>query len=123
MPIPGLKVLDEILAGLPTNSAQRLEIARLKEQIAALQNENEKLRRQNKAPENETSAFSFRRVGEAYFEVDESGYPKGYPYCPLCWENEHKRYSLTLLEGNRVQCRKCGGQYWLGSDWPADVFK
>lgn len=28
--IPGLKVLDEIIAGLPTNSAQRLELEKLR---------------------------------------------------------------------------------------------
>ena len=44
MPIPGLKVLDEILAGLPTNSAQRIEIGKLKEQIAALEKENAELK-------------------------------------------------------------------------------
>ena len=31
--IPGLKVLDEIIAGLPTNSAQRLELAKLRSEI------------------------------------------------------------------------------------------
>jgi hypothetical protein len=30
MIIPGLKVLDEIIAGLPTNSAQRLELEKLR---------------------------------------------------------------------------------------------
>ena len=33
MPIPGLKVLDEMIAGLPTNSAQRLELAKLRSEI------------------------------------------------------------------------------------------
>ena len=47
MPFPGLKVLDEILAGLPTNSAQRLEIAKLKEQITILQAKDEKLEKEN----------------------------------------------------------------------------
>ncbi len=31
--IPGLKVLDEIITGLPTNSAQRLELAKLRAEI------------------------------------------------------------------------------------------
>jgi hypothetical protein len=31
--IPGLKVLDDIIAGLPTNSAQRLELAKLRGEI------------------------------------------------------------------------------------------
>lgn len=33
MTIPGLKVLDEIIAGLPTNSAQRLELAKLRAEV------------------------------------------------------------------------------------------
>lgn len=34
MNIPGLKVLDEIIAGLPTNSAQRLELSKLRSELA-----------------------------------------------------------------------------------------
>ena len=34
MTIPGLKVLDEIIAGLPTNSAQRLELTKLRSEAA-----------------------------------------------------------------------------------------
>jgi hypothetical protein len=44
MTIPGLKTLDEMIAGLPVNSAQRLEITKLKEQIVALEQENNGLR-------------------------------------------------------------------------------
>lgn len=46
MPIPGVKVLDEILLGMPVNALQRAEIAELKEQIATLQQENENLKRE-----------------------------------------------------------------------------
>jgi hypothetical protein len=35
MPIPGFKLLDEIIAGLPTNSAQRLELAKLRADLEA----------------------------------------------------------------------------------------
>ena len=28
------------------------------------------------------------RVGEAYFEVDDSGKPIGAPYCSYCWETK-----------------------------------
>jgi hypothetical protein len=44
LPIPGLKVLDEILAGLPTNSQQRKEIDALKRQVADLISENIQLK-------------------------------------------------------------------------------
>lgn len=69
--IPGVKVLDEIIAGLPTNSQQRLEIAKLKEQIAVLQNENEELKAQAQShqPKPELSADAVRILGYFFDEA------------------------------------------------------
>lgn len=62
MTIPGLKVLDELILGIPLNAQQRREIAHLREQIEALQRENEELRRKNSlnAPKPALSAESLK---------------------------------------------------------------
>jgi len=71
MPIPGLKVLDEIIAGLPTNSRQRLEITELKDQIAVLQQENEQLKAQTRRNEAkpDMSADAVRILGHFFDEA------------------------------------------------------
>lgn len=46
MPIPGLKVLDELILGIPLNAQQRREIEELKKRIVALEKENEDLKGQ-----------------------------------------------------------------------------
>lgn len=107
MNIPGLKVLDEVLAGLPTNSAQRLEIGRLKEQIAALQKENEELKQKLASYLTIKTEPELIRDGDAYYKKDANGAPVGHPYCINCWENDHRLSSITNVMSNLYRCPVC----------------
>ncbi len=46
MPIPGLKVIDDILRGLPDNARLRAEIEKLVARVQSLEKENEDLKKE-----------------------------------------------------------------------------
>lgn len=48
------------------------------------------------------------RVGEAYFEVDNSGKPTGDPYCSHCWETKFQAIHLkTAKHAANKECPSC----------------
>jgi hypothetical protein len=48
------------------------------------------------------------RVNEAYFEVDDSGDPRGDPYCSHCWETKFQAIHLkTAKHAANKECPSC----------------
>jgi hypothetical protein len=110
MPIPGLRVLDEVIAGLPTNSRLRLDIAELKEQITVLQNENEKLKAeaQSRQPKPELSADAVKILG--FFFDQDSHFTADQIASEFQLESSMAKHHLGTL-----QKKKFVGYYYGGS--------
>jgi hypothetical protein len=70
-------------------------------------------------------AFEMRltlfRHGDAFFEKDSDGNPKGVAHCLRCWESDHKARQLVDFEGPVRQriCTACGQKYSRGTTWDA----
>lgn len=127
MAIPGLKVLDEILAGLPDNARLRREVEQLKEQIAALEKENADLKQLNEILKQASAALLTKkedemiRVGTAYFKKGPNGKAAGFAYCVHCWESNQKLSSLLHLLSTQYRCPACKTQVQCDYSWPASA--
>ncbi len=53
------------------------------------------------------------KIDDAYYEMDETGAPKGDPYCVNCWESKHVLRHLTTDSKNyrERQCPSCKSLY------------
>ncbi len=69
--IPGSRLIEEILAGLPTNSRQAIQLREFAAQVESLNRENESLKAQIAAllPKHEMQADT-AKVLKYYFETD-----------------------------------------------------
>lgn len=84
MPRNGLTLLDEIVAALPSESPLRPKLGLVRDELEALEKENEELRADKALRERHQGAPRLKRSGEAYFEVLEDGRSNGIPYCTHC---------------------------------------
>lgn len=100
------KFLDEIIAGLPTNSQQRLEIGKLKERVQALEAENAKLKNELRAEQAATKQDNgfpaeTAKVLKEFFDADREYSAEGIAFA-LNLESSIARYHMDLLLKHRL---------------------
>ena len=96
------------LAGITDALAEaRLSLAEIKELMIEKEEEIKRLTDAIEQKKNIT------KIDDAYYETDETGVPKGDPYCVNCWESKHVLRHLTTDSKNyrERQCPACKSSY------------
>lgn len=82
--------LAELIEALAEAKIQASEVKEL------LQEKDDQIAELKKAFEMKDRLF---RKGDAYYEINDTGNPIGYPYCSHCWEAKHSAIHLTQIVG------------------------
>lgn len=121
--IQSLRTASELVAALRTADAAfekaglKFQVANLIEALADTRMRLSEIQDLLAAKDQELSALrdalsikaSVVRRGNAYYETDERGEPKGSPFCPRCWEVDHRLLHLVRVpkDGATKTCPEC----------------